>query len=677
MLQQWSTNSGMVSCASPCMYWTQFVYVNQSSSVTPTGVPINVYGIPGPLALVYIQFNMIGFPGNCPNYTTTIDSQTVNVWNQSYQAAYGIICSTGLFATPLPPNPIASIPAATTSTNPNGTPVPITDLSNLQLVGVAGNNGDKTTGLCGGTDPSVQVTVFESGAAAGTFCAYDPFYLVSYWQNAEFNVFGLGYGSQAQFLNPGTTINVQTAITTGVNAAPSCDPYQNWTAETNNLTLGVCCPITGAIQFAETNDPNPLAVATCNGPGGELEGDPHLTTADGVNYDFQGAGEFVALRDRDGTEIQTRQAPIATTFFPSPDAHDGLATCVSINTAVAARVGGHRITWEPNLSGVPDPTGLQLRVDGVLTKLGAGGLALGVGGRIAPAAGGALEVDFPDGKTLMVTPQWWAFESLWYLNVDVTNLGLISSGNGAYGVGLVGPIAKGSWLPALPNGASLGSMPASLPARYDTLYHTFADAWRVTDKDSLFDYAPGAATETYTNTDWPRQNPPCGLPNMKPVEPASEATAVAACRGLSDENRRANCVFDVTVTGNPGFAESYFNTQRNLAFSTRTILADGDDPSQPGEWVTFKAYVAPYASGATGPPSGTVQFAVNGANAGEPIMVDARGRATWETSRLKVGVNRVTATFVPDADSAFLPSTSSEKVHEVRRCPCGDHREGK
>src|SRR5215472_14247949 len=44
-------------------------------------------------------------------------------------------------------------------------------------------------------------------------------------------------------------------------------------------------------------------------------GDPHITTVDGIHYDFQGAGEFTALRGK-GLEIQTRQTPIATTFLP-------------------------------------------------------------------------------------------------------------------------------------------------------------------------------------------------------------------------------------------------------------------------------------------------------------------------------------------------------------------------
>ena len=99
-----------------------------------------------------------------------------------------------------------------------------------------------------------------------------------------------------------------------------------------------------------------------------LDGDPHITTLDGTHYDFQGAGEYVALRSGTGAEVQVRQAPIATTFNPGTNAYTGLATCVSLNTAVAARVGKHRVTYQPNLSGVPDPTGLQLRVDGKLDR---------------------------------------------------------------------------------------------------------------------------------------------------------------------------------------------------------------------------------------------------------------------------------------------------------------------
>jgi Bacterial Ig-like domain (group 3) len=93
--------------------------------------------------------------------------------------------------------------------------------------------------------------------------------------------------------------------------------------------------------------------------------------------------------------------------------------------------------------------------------------------------------------------------------------------------------------------------------------------------------------------------------------------------------------------------------------------------------VTFTAFVAPYSSAVRGFPSGTVQFAVDGSNAGKPVKVDATGQATWETSRLKVGTSQVTASYVPGAGSEFLPSTSPEMIHEVKRCFCDTEHEHK
>ena len=57
------------------------------------------------------------------------------------------------------------------------------------------------------------------------------------------------------------------------------------------------------------------------------------------------------------------------------------------------------------------------------------------------------------------------------------------------GRGISPSLAK-SWLPALPDGSSVDPMPQSIHDRFVKLYRKFADAWRVTDKTSLFDYAP-------------------------------------------------------------------------------------------------------------------------------------------------------------------------------------------
>ena len=388
---------------------------------------------------------------------------------------------------------------------------------------------------------------------------------------------------------------------------------------------------------------------------GFKDGDPHLTTVDGTHYDFQGAGEFVSLRDPDGLEIQTRQSPIATTFNPGPDAHDGLATCVSLNTAVAARVGKHRVSYEPNLSGVPDPSGLQLRVDGVLKTLGSTAIGLGGGGRIAQtSAPGGLEVDFPDETALFVTPGWWPSQSKWYLNVDVAHTPALA--------GVLGVIPQGSWLPALPDGSSMGPMPGALHDRYVDLYQKFADAWRVTDKTSLFDYASGTSTDTFTMRVWPLEQPPCVLPHTEPVRPVSRLVAERACRPITADNMHDNCVFDVMVTGNPGFAKTYLVTQQiKVGPATKISVYDHRDPTEVEEPVTFTATVV----AGIGVPSGMVQFFLDGSKAGPALNLDPKGQAIWKTSGLKPGKHKVAATYIPSSGSVFLPNTSSDEEHTV------------
>jgi hypothetical protein len=73
-----------------------------------------------------------------------------------------------------------------------------------------------------------------------------------------------------------------------------------------------------------------------------------------------------------------------------------------------------------------------------------------------------------------------------------------------------------SWLPALPDGTSVGQLPPTLHQRYIDLYKTFAERWRVTAATSLFDYAPGTSTATFTLDDWPPENPPCVAPGSPP-----------------------------------------------------------------------------------------------------------------------------------------------------------------
>ena len=439
-------------------------------------------------------------------------------------------------------------------------------------------------------------------------------------------------------------------------------------------SLWVAFAVLGALQswrpaFADDCDPK---FYICPPP--HCWGDPHCRTEDGVLYDFQSAGEFTLIRDPNGMEIQTRQTPVVSGTTPSvPEAHSGLASCVSLNTAVAVRLGEHRVSYEPKWSGGPDPspTSLELRVDGKLEAIGPSGLAYNDGGSILKTSSpGGLVITFPDRSILQVTPAWWPTYSTWYLNYEVMRPIKPAAVGGTPGKfprgGILGAV-KG-WLPALPDGASVGPKPADLHARYVALYQKFANAWRVTDKTSLFDYAPGTSTETFTTRSWPPEHGPCVIPKIKPVKldpPATDEAATNACRDVTDEAARKACVFDVKVTGHLDFAKAYVAGQKVRAGLTKTVLTQDHPQTIELSPVTFTAVVAPLA-GAKGAPTGAVQFWGDG-KPREKIQLDAKGQAMWTSNRIVAGVHSIMATYEPAADNGFVGSSSVSITHTVKK----------
>lgn len=320
------------------------------------------------------------------------------------------------------------------------------------------------------------------------------------------------------------------------------------------------------------------------------EGDPHIKTIDGVHYDFQSAGEFVLLRG-ENLEIQTRQTAVETDSPLGPNTHTGLSSCVSVNSAVAVRVGTHRITYQPNLNGEPDPSGLQLRVDGKLMKMSAQGIPLATGGRIIQStAPGGIQIEAPGGTVVVITPGWWNHYQLWYMNVDARHVRATQ--------GVMGAIAPGNWLPALPDGSLMGARPRDLHQRYLDLYEKFADAWRVGDTTTLFDYAPGTSTRTFTIDSWPAEAPQsCALPRQPgvtltkpPVKALALEVAEQHCSAIVAEDRRANCVQDVRVTGEPGFAKTYLLTEkieRNVVPAAPVLVFPEDNKTGLVKPITF------------------------------------------------------------------------------------------
>jgi hypothetical protein len=310
-------------------------------------------------------------------------------------------------------------------------------------------------------------------------------------------------------------------------------------------------------------------------------GDPHLTTVDGVKYDFQSAGEFTALREP-GFEVQTRQVPVASTGGGLRNEHTGLTTCVALYSAVAAKLGSSRVTLQPNGGGKPADQ-MELRVDGKLVTLSREGIDLSNGGKSngrIVQSGDNIEVTDANGTRLVVTPQFWSGHDTWYLNINVFDTTARE--------GTMGMIASESWLPALPDGSSVGSQPEGDAERYEVLYEKFADAWRVTDDTSLFDYPAGKKTADFTLDEWPRNNPQsCALEGQTPVQGTDQATAEAACAAIANPDHKKDCIFDVQVTGFEGFAKGYAAMKDLKPGPTGWTIptgSGGSEPPKPGDW---------------------------------------------------------------------------------------------
>jgi len=271
--------------------------------------------------------------------------------------------------------------------------------------------------------------------------------------------------------------------------------------------------------------------ASCTGEHcGDTTGDPHLTTFDGLRYDFQGAGEFVAARDTSGDfEAQVRQQPWNN------------SRQVTINTAVAFKIDGDRVEMRAGQV-------MILLVNGKKQALSTATLP----------GGGQVAVDQDQGLITLT----WKNGSIAYIQATGT-YGLSMSLQPADTLsskleGLLGD-ANGDTKNDL---HARGSNKSILPT-YPQLYPAFADSWRISSNTSLFTYDNGKNTDSYTIHNFPD----------KPVDPKTlpgYAAAELFCKdyGISDPVILANCVLDMTVTGRPEFALSALQNQTFTASSS-------------------------------------------------------------------------------------------------------------
>jgi hypothetical protein len=472
------------------------------------------------------------------------------------------------------------------------------------------------------------------------------------------------------------------ATSSGLCMSTPCELAYQWKRSDNSDPAIASVPISGAtnrdytlkqIDATNTDYDKYMSLCVSTGSGAACSqqctvkettavGDPHITTVDGLRYDFQGEGDFVALRGDNGMEIQLRMAAVSAAW-PLTDPYSGLTVGVSVNTAVAAQVGQYRVTYQPDTSPGAASGTFVLRVDGVPKTLPAGGIDLGDGGMVSQLSGGGIQIDFPDRTTLMVSAPPYTFYNASWIHISVFH-------TTAY-KGIMGARSKGSWLPMLSNGSVLGPKPAALHDRYVDLYETFANSWRVTS--SLFD----SAAATNSDKKWPMEKGPYIKGDGPVARPLRLKDAELACKGILGKNEKADCIFDVRVVGQKGIAKGHLQNQKIRLGAVKVIVRAADNLNDRGEMevtamVARHAMVVPKVKGLRTVPAGTVQFMLGDKTLGKPVKLDANGQAKLVVTRqnlerFNTGKLAITAQYLPSRDRAnvFLPSISRKLTREL------------
>jgi hypothetical protein len=338
----------------------------------------------------------------------------------------------------------------------------------------------------------------------------------------------------------------------GVTSVDSPTATIALTGYPSNAELGI-----DPVENPCEEDPEPAGPSSEWGSGdrasGTSYGDPHIITYDGYRYSFQTIGEFWLTAATDGHfQVQARQGQIP-------------GRPLSMNTAVAMRIGGHRLAIYAQ--DAPDSRS-PVWLDGNPFSLGEGPTTL-PGGGVVVQVGSRYQIAWSTGEILQVSQTPMEEAAFLTLSLEVPRR------TGAY-QGLLGNVNRnpdddlqirgGSSIPPQDVYAPVaqlvqGLIPVPVPlnqvqnAFFEQLYRQFGDSWRITAAESLFDYAPGQSTETFTQRNFPSQ-----FPSLLGVAPAQIQDATRQCREAGvNEWMLEGCVFDVAATGQPGFVDAAVN----------------------------------------------------------------------------------------------------------------------
>jgi len=443
-----------------CQGWEQFLLSSRTMGSATTGTP----------AVAFIQFFLIGYGSSCSGLPSTWFSDGVGdcVMN----------------------SPGGTVPRPA---------INATNLASLRLVGDT-RPGNDTVKVIGSSTAQASTTG-------------SPLSLAAAWTDLEFAVVGDCCGFQAVFGTP-STIVVRTTVHYNTTHAPLCK-IEGFTGETNNLNfettpVQVNGPAPAVVTTESTSPPSANACQPATG-----NGDTHLTTFNGLLYDFQASGDFIPATTGPQFVVQTRQQSGAPTW-PS----------AAVNKAVATRMGKTRVAIC-----LPD----RVEVNGKPTAVKDGKPLRLPGGVDVLRLGNVYLIRSPKGDIVRaeVNPTWINLTvglGRWPTTVE----GLLANANGN-----------------LNQLATRSGTVLTEPLSFSQLYSFYGNSWRVKKGESILCSKPAVVPANPTA--------PFYAQNLRKTNPdlAQRARAVCLKFGVKQGPLLDACIIDVAVIGNPAAAKVY------------------------------------------------------------------------------------------------------------------------
>jgi hypothetical protein len=271
----------------------------------------------------------------------------------------------------------------------------------------------------------------------------------------------------------------------------------------------------------------------CDNSIGTSLGDTHLSTFNGLLYDFQASGDFVLAQVDPDFVVQTRQVSGAPTW---PNA--------TVNHAVATRMGQTKVA----ICIAP----VRLNVNGSYTDLADGKTLSAPDGVDVSRTGNVYFIRNRSGDSVRaeLNPTW--------INVSV-------------GVGRWGAKMRGLLANANGNINQIETRDRTVltsPFSFEDLYHRYADSWRVSPKESLLTGCGDGEIES-------------GIPQRpfyaNDLDPKLRERTQAVCTtaGVKVGPLLDACTLDVAVIGNEGVAKVFVSAPAPFAVGNITATSNG------------------------------------------------------------------------------------------------------